>query len=111
MKTKRAKLMGTNTGMTLVEIMVGMVIFAIGLLSLSQVMFRVMHSNLSSKHMVIATNLAHQRMEQILSSTRYDNITEANFADEDYGQINGGDENFSSFRRIVRPATWNSDRV
>lgn len=91
----------SNRGMTLVEIMVGMVVFAIGILGLSQVMFRVMHSNLQSKHTVIATNLAHQRMEQLMGSLRYDNITEANFPDEDYGQVNGGDPDFSNFKRTV----------
>ncbi|MBN1163433.1 MAG: prepilin-type N-terminal cleavage/methylation domain-containing protein [Candidatus Krumholzibacteriota bacterium] len=90
-----------NRGMTLVEVLVGMTVFAVGLLGLSRVMFQVMHSNMSSKHTVAATNLAHQRMEQIMSSTRYSSITTANFPNEDYGQIGGGNANFSNFRRIV----------
>ena len=60
----------SREGMSLVEVLVGMTIFAIVLLGLSRVMFQVMHSNLRSKHTVVATNLAHQRMEQILGSNR-----------------------------------------
>ena len=92
---------GNDKGMTLVEIMVGMVIFAIGVLSISQVMFRVMSANTKSKHLVIATNLAHQRMEQIFASPRYDNINSTNFPAEDYGSINGGDPEYVKFRRVV----------
>ena len=88
-------------GMTLVEILVGMTIFAIGLLGLSHVMFQVMHSNLRSKHTVIATNLAHQRMEQIMSAVRYDSITEAGFPDEDFGQVDFGNEAYTKFSRVV----------
>jgi len=91
----------SNRGMTLVEVMVGMVVFAIGILGLSQVTFRVMHSNLQSKHTVIATNLAHQRMEQVLSSMRYNSINQTNFPSEDYGQVNGGDQNYKNFKRTV----------
>lgn len=90
-----------NRGMTLVEIMVGMTVFAVGLLGLSRVLFSVMHSNVTSKNTVIATNLAHQRMEQISSSLRYSAINATNFPSEDYGDIGGGVEEFAQFRRNV----------
>jgi prepilin-type N-terminal cleavage/methylation domain-containing protein len=90
-----------HEGMTLVEILVAMTIFAIGLLSLSRVTFQVMHANLSSKHTVVATNLAHQRMEQILSSTRYNSITVTNFPEEDYGSVDGGNSEYSIYKRTV----------
>lgn len=90
-----------DRGMTLVEVLVGMVVFAIGLLSLSQVMFQVMHSNRTSRNTVVATNLAHERMEQIVSSTRYNNITNANFPDETWGQVNGGTPEYASYQRTV----------
>jgi type II secretion system protein I len=92
---------GNNAGMTLVEILVAMTIFAVGVLSLTRVMFQAMHSNVRSKHVVVATNLANQRMEQILSSTRYDNITAGNFPTEDYGTIEGGKPDYTPFRRAV----------
>jgi prepilin-type N-terminal cleavage/methylation domain-containing protein len=95
------KLFGNNAGMTLVEILVAMTIFAVGVLSLTRVMFQAMHSNLRSKHVVVATNLAHQRMEQVLSSMRYDNITATAFPTEDYGAIEGGSSDYSFFRRAV----------
>jgi prepilin-type N-terminal cleavage/methylation domain-containing protein len=90
-----------NEGMTLVEIMVGMTLFAIGVLSLTQVMFQAMHANVRSKHVVVATNLAHQRMEQIMSSTRYDNITAANFPSEGFGAVEGGKADYAVFQRTV----------
>ena len=92
---------GNDAGMTLVEILVAMTIFAVGVLSLTRVMFQAMHSNMRSKHVVVATNLANQRMEQILSSTRYDNITAAAFPTENYGTIEGGKPDYSPFRRAV----------
>ncbi len=90
-----------NKGMTLVEILVGMTIFAVGLLGISRVTFSVMHANLTSKHTVIATNLAHQRMEQIVGSIRYSSINTNNFANEDYGNIGGGAEEYEIYRRTV----------
>jgi type II secretory pathway pseudopilin PulG len=95
------RLIGGTAGMTLVEIIVGMTVFAIGVLSLTHVMFQAMHSNVRSKHIVVATNLAHQRMEQILSSTRYDNITAANFPNENYGAIEGGNPDYAFYQRTV----------
>jgi prepilin-type N-terminal cleavage/methylation domain-containing protein len=88
-------------GMTLVEVLVGMTIFAIGLLAISQVMFGVIRSNMTSRDVGIATNLAHQRLEQIMSSTRYGAINTSNFPDEDYGQIGGGASEFQKFSRTV----------
>jgi len=99
MRMKRS--FGNSAGMTLVEILVAMTIFAVGVLSLTRVMFQAMHSNTRSKHVVVATNLANQRMEQILSSTRYDNITAAAFPTENYGTIEGGKPDYSPFRRAV----------
>jgi prepilin-type N-terminal cleavage/methylation domain-containing protein len=95
------KLIGGKRGVTLVEIIVGMTVFAIGVLSLTRVMFLSMRSNVRSKHVVVATNLAQQRMEQIISSTRYDNITAAAFPTENYGTIEGGAANYTKFKRIV----------
>lgn len=90
--------------MTLIEILVGMTIFAIGLLSLSRVMFGVMHANLRSKHTVIATNLAHQRMEDILGAMRYDSITQVQYPEEAYGQVNNANVEYAIYRRTVTVA-------
>ncbi|UCF05382.1 MAG: prepilin-type N-terminal cleavage/methylation domain-containing protein [bacterium] len=97
----RSRKKNNDDGMTLVEVLVGMMIFAIGLLGLSRVTFQVMRANMQSRHTVVATNLAHQRMEQIMSSTRYGSITEANFPDEDYGQVNGGASDYAIYSRSV----------
>lgn len=98
---KMKRILGNQDGMTLIEILVGMTIFAIGLLGLSRVTFQVMHANLSSRKTVIATNLAHERMEQLVSVTRYGTIVANNFPDEDYGQVNGGSPDYTGFRRTV----------
>jgi prepilin-type N-terminal cleavage/methylation domain-containing protein len=95
------RLAGNRRGMTLVEVMVGMTIFAIGLLGLSKVTFHVMRANLRSRHTAVATNLAHERMEQVMSVTRYSAITEANFPDEGFGAVNGGMLEYNRFSRTV----------
>jgi type II secretory pathway pseudopilin PulG len=92
---------GGTKGTTLVEIIVGMTVFAIGVLSLTHVMFLAMRANVRSKHVVVATNLAQQRMEQIISSTRYDNITAAAFPTENYGTIEAGNASYTKFKRSV----------
>ena len=92
---------GNEKGMSLVEILVGMTVFAIGLLGLSHSMFGVMHANITSKNTVKATNLAHQRIENIMSSIRYDSINTTNFPNEDYGQIGGGAVEYKKFKRSI----------
>ena len=64
------RFIGGSAGMTLVEVLIAITIFAVGILSLTRVMFHVMQANVKSKHVVVATNLAHERMEQILTSGR-----------------------------------------
>ncbi len=100
-KMRSKSYLANSKGMTLIEILVGMVIFAIGVLALTRVMFGAMRANTKSKHVVVATNLAHQRMEQILGSMRYSDITNANFPTEDYGTVAGGDPDYANYRRSV----------
>jgi prepilin-type N-terminal cleavage/methylation domain-containing protein len=98
---RRKRFISGKTGMTLVEVLVAITVFAVGVLSLTQVMFRVMQANVRSKHVVVATNLAHQRMEQILSSMRYSTITTNTFPSENYGAVNGGAREYAVFKRTV----------
>jgi len=98
------KHIGGTAGTTLVEIIVAMTVFAIGVLSLTNVTFRAMRANVRSKHVVVATNLAHQRMEQVISTTRYDNITAAAFPVENYGTVEGGNPSYVIFKRSVAVA-------
>jgi Tfp pilus assembly protein PilV len=95
------KFLGSEAGTTLVEVLVAISIFAMGVLSLTRVTFQAMQANVRSKHLAVATNLAHQRMEQILSSTRYNNITAGAFPTEDYGAVNGGSTDYRVYKRIV----------
>ncbi len=92
---------GDEKGSSLVEILIGMTIFAVVLLGLSHSMFGIMHANITSKNTVKATNLAHQRLEHVISSLTYDSINMINYSNEEYGQISGGASEYQKFKRSV----------
>ena len=87
--------------MTLIEVLVGMAIFAIGCLTLTQVMFGAMKSGTAGRKTAKATTLAHERMAEIMASGRFGDIREENFPDEDYGRLNRGAGDCVAYRRIV----------
>ncbi|MBN2069962.1 MAG: prepilin-type N-terminal cleavage/methylation domain-containing protein [Candidatus Krumholzibacteriota bacterium] len=91
----------SQKGMTLVEVIVALTVFAIGVLGLSRVMFRAMHANMNSKHTVVATNLAHEKMEEVIGSIRYSAINSTNFPSEDFEQVNVADPEYRIFKRTV----------
>ncbi len=92
---------GDEKGSSLVEILIGMTIFAVALLGLSHSMFGVMNADITSKNTIKATNLAHQRLEHVMSSLRYDSINMTNYSNEEYGQISGGAREYQKFKRSV----------
>ena len=61
-------------GFTLVEIMVAMIVLSIGLLSFFALNMAIIKSNVFSKAITYATNLAQEKIEQ-LKNTPYANIT------------------------------------
>jgi prepilin-type N-terminal cleavage/methylation domain-containing protein len=88
-------------GMTLIEVLVGMAIFAIGCFTLTQVMLGAMTSEAATRRTVVATSLAHARMSEIAATERFGDIREENFPDEDYGAVAGGAAGFEPYRRTV----------
>lgn len=88
-------------GYSILEAVVAMTIFAIGLLALSQSYFGVMRAQVGARNQELATQCARDRLEEIVNSVSYAGITEANFPDEAYGQIEGGNPKFEQFARDV----------
>ena len=68
------KFWGNKEGFTLVEIMVAIIVLAIGLLSFFALNMAIIKSNVFSKAITYATNLAQEKIEQ-LKNTPYANIT------------------------------------
>lgn len=90
-----------QTGFTLVETMVAMTLFAIGVLALAQVQFAASHNTMKAKLTTQASSLASDRMEQCVFGPAFAEITEDNYPDEDYGEVEGGDERYARFTRSV----------
>lgn len=88
-------------GYSLLEAVVAMTIFAIGMLALSQSYFGVVRAQVNASNHELATQCARDRIEEIVNSVRYADITSANFPSEDYGQVNAGDPKFDQFQRTV----------
>jgi prepilin-type N-terminal cleavage/methylation domain-containing protein len=88
-------------GFTLVETMVAMTLFAIGVLALAQVQFAASRNTMKAKLTTQATSLASDRIEQCVYGPAFADITEDNFPDEDYGEVAGGDERYARFARTV----------
>ncbi|HJX04050.1 MAG TPA: type IV pilus modification protein PilV [Dehalococcoidia bacterium] len=63
-----------NAGFTLIEVMIALVILAVGLLALATMQIVSVRSNAFSTEMTYATMLAQSRLEQI-RNTSYDNVT------------------------------------
>ena len=68
------KFWGNKEGFTLVEIMVAMIVLSIGLLSFFALNMAIIKSNVFSKAITYATNLAQEKIEQ-LKNTPYASIT------------------------------------
>jgi prepilin-type N-terminal cleavage/methylation domain-containing protein len=90
-----------ENGFTLVETMVAMTLFAIGVLALAQVQFAASRNTMKAKLTTQATSLASDRIEQCVYGPAFADITEDNFPDEDYGEVAGGDERYARFTRAV----------
>ncbi len=85
-----------SQGFTLIEVLIVMVILAVGFLGLSAMTVSTTEGLSFSKNMTMATTLARLKMEQI-RNTSYTNISSVNFPTEEYGTI----AEHPRFRRIV----------
>jgi type II secretory pathway pseudopilin PulG len=88
-------------GYSILEAVVAMSIFAVGMLALSQSYFGVMRAQVAARNHELATQCARDRLEEIVNAVSYATITEGNFPDEDYGAIDAGDPKFEQFARTV----------
>ncbi len=84
-----------DKGFTLIEVLVSIVILALGLLSLATLASTVMHGNAFGKEMTVATTLAEERMEEV-KRLGYANAETA-AGTENYGTIT----NYGDHRRVT----------
>jgi type IV pilus assembly protein PilV len=92
---------GTEGGFTLLETLVAMTLFAIGVLALAQVQFAASRSGTTSKLTSTASFLASDRIEELTHGATFAGIDEADYPPEDYGQVAGGDPRYVGFSRAV----------
>lgn len=97
----RSKQVRTDAGFTLLETLVAMTLFAIGILGLAQVQFAASRSAVGSRQASTAALLASDRLEECLATPSFANITEATYPEEDYGDVAGGDARYEQFARSV----------
>ncbi len=88
-------------GYSILEAVVAMTIFAVGILALSQSYFGVVRAHVNSRNNELAVQCARDHMEQIVNSISYTQITEGNFPDEGYGAVGGGADEYTQFSRTV----------
>lgn len=97
---RRARNRGEQ-GFTLLETLVAMTLFSIGVLALAQIQFAATRNSTSSKLTSTASFLASDRLEEMMYGTPFAQITEASFPEEDYGDVQNGDERYRVFKRQV----------
>jgi len=90
-----------RSGYSILEAIIAMSIFAIGILALSHSYFGIMRAQVNARHQELATQCARDRMEEIVNCLSYSQITEANFPDEGYGEVDGGSLMYQKFSRDV----------
>jgi type IV pilus assembly protein PilV len=94
----------SERGFTLIETLVAMALFSVGVLALAQVQFAATRNSTSSKLTSTASFLASDRLEEMMYGTPFAQITADNFPEEDYGDVQNGDERYRVFRREVAVA-------
>jgi type II secretory pathway pseudopilin PulG len=98
---KLARIIRSREGYSILEAVVAMTIFAVGVLALTQSYFGIVRAQVNARNHEIALQLARDRVEMMVNSVRYADIVAANFPDEDFGLVNGGEPAFQHFRRSV----------
>lgn len=87
--------MHKNQGFTLIEVLVSLVVLAIGMLGLSHITIATVNVNAFNKRHTIASALVQDRMESIKKSG-YAGATSASYAEE-YGTI----QNHNAYKRVT----------
>jgi len=91
----------SESGFTLLEVLVAMTIFSIGVLTLAQVQLAASSNNTQSRLTSTATSLAADRLEEIIYGPSFAGITSTNFPDEDYGAVDANNPRYTQFERQV----------
>jgi len=87
--------MHMNKGFTLIEILVSLVVLAIGMLGLSRITITAINVNAANERRTIASTLMQDRMESIKQSG-YSGATNASTT-ENYGYV----PNYSAYKRVT----------
>lgn len=84
-----------NSGFTLTEVMIAIVVFSVGLLGIAQTLVVVIHTNLTARQMTTATILAQAALEDIhrLGYAAADSAATTS----DYGSM----PNFAAYKRVT----------
>ncbi|MBL7205252.1 MAG: prepilin-type N-terminal cleavage/methylation domain-containing protein [Desulfobacteraceae bacterium] len=82
-----------NKGFTLIEILIAITVFSIGLLGMATLTTGIIRGNLASNNLTTATVLAQEQMEDIIR----DGYAKASGKDENYGSIT----DFSQYKRVT----------
>jgi type IV pilus modification protein PilV len=98
---RHVKALQREEGFTLLEVLVAMTIFSIGVLALAQVQFAASANNMQSRMTSTASSLASDRLEEIVYGPSFDAIRAQNFPNEAYGAVDGGNSRYAHFARTV----------
>jgi len=88
-------------GFTLIETLVAMSMFAIGIMALTQVQFAAARNTTTSKLTSTASFLASDRLEEVIYGPSFTAMTHANYPDEAYGHVGSADPRYKVFKRTV----------
>lgn len=94
------KLKASEKGFTLLEILIALTIFSVGVMAIAQMLLSSIRGNAAANRLTKATFLAEQKLEEVLA-TSFDDITSANFPTDDYNTIT----NYAEFKRVVSITT------
>ncbi len=88
-------------GYSLIEAVVAMTIFAIGIMALSQSYFGVMRAQVGARTNELAMGCARDRIEEIVNTISYADINSVTYPSEGLGEVDNGASQFSIFDRQV----------
>lgn len=96
----RNKLRADREGFTLLEILIALTIFSVGVMAIAQMLLSMMRGNVAANRLTSATYLAQQKLEEVLAAP-FDDITAANFPAENYNTI----ANYPDYKRALSITT------